>query len=171
MNDGLRNLLIGTPLGVAVLIAICLTLVRGRVKTSEAQLQAAVRVVVVAILLQAAHFAEEAAAGLHQRLPELLGLNPWPFPFFVGFNLLWLGIWGLSAWGLAVRQPAALFPLWFLGVACVVNALVHPSLSLRTGGYFPGLFTFPLVTVVGVLLLRRLFLITSDGSPVRRTWE
>jgi hypothetical protein len=165
MNDGLRSVLLGTPLSVAAVIAICLTLARGRVKTSEAQLRAAVRVVVVAILLQAAHFAEEAATGLHQRLPELLGLNPWPLPFFVGFNVFWLGIWGLSAWGLAVRQPAALFPLWFLGVACVVNALFHPSLSLRAGGYFPGLITFPLVAVVGVLLLRHLFLITSDRSP------
>ena len=166
MNDGLRSVLIGTAgLSAAALLAVCLTFARGGVKVSESQLRAAVRLVMVAVLAQAAHFAEELATGFHQRFPELLNLTPWGLPFFVGFNVFWLAVWGLSAWALAVRQPAALFPLWFLGVACLANGLAHPSFSLRAGGYFPGLITSPLLAAVGVLLLHRLFLITSDRSP------
>jgi hypothetical protein len=61
---------------------------------------------------------------------------------------------------LAARQRIALFPLWFMGIACVVNGLGHPALSARAGGYFPGLVTSPLVGVLGILLLRKLGLIT-----------
>ena len=44
-----------------------------------------------------------------------------------------------------------------------MNGLAHPLLAARTGGYFPGLFSSPLVgVVVGVLLLRRLFLVTGE---------
>lgn len=164
MNCGFGNVLIGVPLGVAAVIALGLTLARGQVTTSDAELRAACRIVVVAILLQAIHFAEEVATGFHQHLPAVLDLDPWLAPYFVGFNLFWLGIWALSAWGLALRKSAALFPLWFLGMACLVNALVHPSLSLRAGGYFPGLITVPLIAVAGVLLLQRLFSITAAAG-------
>jgi hypothetical protein len=91
----------------------------------------------------------------------LLGLSPWSLRFFVTFNLFWLAVWGLSLWGLKARWQAALFPLWFLGLGCLVNGLAHPAFSLRTGGYFPGLFTSPLVGLVGIFLLRRLSVITT----------
>jgi hypothetical protein len=80
---------------------------------------------------------------------------------FVSFNLAWLGIWALSAWGLARRHQVALFPLWFLGIASVANGLAHPLLALNAGGYFPGLATSPLVAAVGALLLVRLSRVTA----------
>lgn len=166
MTEELRSVLLGTAgLSVAGVIALFLTLARGSVDASKGQLRAALRLVVIAILFQAAHFAEECATAFHQRFPELLGLTPWPLRFFVSFNLFWLAIWGLSIWGLAARQRAALFPLWFLGIGCVANGLAHPSFSVRTGAYFPGLVTSPFVGVVGVLLLRHLFLITGERKP------
>jgi hypothetical protein len=55
-----------------------------------------------------------------------------------------------------MRRRAALFPLWFLAIGGVANGLAHPSFSLRTGGYFPGLVTSPLVGFASLLLLRRL---------------
>jgi hypothetical protein len=56
-----------------------------------------------------------------------------------------------------------LFPLWFLGIACALNGLAHPLLALRSGGYFPGLITSPLVGVAGVLLLWRTLRVTAPG--------
>ena len=76
--------------------------------------------------------------------------------FFVSFNLGWLVIWSLSSWGLAARRRAALFPVWFLGLARTVNGVAHPSLSVVAGAYFPGLVTSPAVGVLGIVLLRRL---------------
>ena len=116
---------------------------------------------------QAAHFAEELVTGFPERLPALVGLAPMPLRFFVLFNLAWLAIWSLCAWGLAVRRRAALFPLWFLGVAGVANGVAHPLLSALARGYFPGLATSPVVGFLGVLLLRRLRSVAQsvDFSP------
>ena len=33
----------------------------------------------------------------------------------------------------------------FLAIGMVLNGIVHPLLSVRAGGYFPGLVTSPLV--------------------------
>jgi hypothetical protein len=162
MNGELRSVLLGTGgLGVAAVAALLLTVTRGAVGADETRLRAILRLAVVTLLLQASHFAEELATGFHRRYPELLGLAPWSLRFFVSFNLFWLAVWGLSLWGLAARRRAALFPLWFLGLGCVVNGLAHPAFALRTGGYFPGLVTSPFLGALGVLLLRRLARITE----------
>lgn len=132
----------------------------------QAELQAAVRVAVLAILAQGLHFVEEFATGFHEHFPELLGLTPWSLRFFVSFNLFWLAIWSLSVWGLAARKRAALFPFWFLGIGCVANGLAHPLFSIITRGYFPGLVTSLVAGIVGVVLLRWLLRVTDDHSPV-----
>ena len=169
MNEELRSILIGTAgLSLAGVIALSLAVVRRPRPWNKASVRWTVRLAVVAVLLQAAHFIEESATGFYQRFPELLGLASWPRQFFVSFNLFWLGIWVLSISGLATRRRGALFPLWFLAVACFANGVAHPLLSVRTGGYFPGLLTSPLVGVIGFLMLRRLLLITeADSVPPR----
>jgi len=165
MNEELRSILLGTAgLSVAAVVALGLTLARGGVVADKTELRATVRLAFVAVLLQAAHFAEEWTTGFHRRFPELLGLSPWSTRFFVTFNLAWLAIWLLSLWGLSARRQAALFPLWFLGLGCVANGLAHPLFALRAGGYFPGLVTSPLVGLAGLLLLRRLFQLTGGGT-------
>ncbi|HET7459071.1 MAG TPA: HXXEE domain-containing protein [Gemmatimonadaceae bacterium] len=165
MGEELRSILIGTAgLSVAAVIALFLTLARGTIVASEPALAAAARLAVAAVVVQAAHFAEEAATGFHQRFPELLGVVPWSLRFFVLFNLVWLVVWVLSIWGMMVRQRGALFPLWFLGLACIANGLAHPLLAIRAGGYFPGLATAPLVGILGVMLFRRLLRITDAGA-------
>ncbi len=88
MNEELRSILLGTAgLDVAGGLALYLTLTRGNVESSPAQLHSAVRLVMVAILLQAAHFVEECATGFPARFPELLGLSAWSLIFFVSFNV------------------------------------------------------------------------------------
>lgn len=164
MDEGLRSLLMGTlGLDAAAVVALYLTLSRGDVQGSSAQLTSAVRVVLLGVLFQAVHFAEELATGFHTRFPELLGLSPFPIGFFIAFNVTWFVVWGISALGLSARYQAALFPIWFLAIACVANALAHPAFSLLSGGYFPGLITSPLVGVVGIVMLRQLSSIT--GQP------
>ena len=70
----------------------------------------------------------------------------------------------LSVPALMARISAALFPLWFLAVASVSNALLHPALAIATGGYFPGVLTSPVVGTAGFFLLRGLIRITKPGG-------
>jgi hypothetical protein len=162
VSEELRSILIGTAgLSVAGGIAIGLAIVRGPRSWSAITVGPTVRLAAVAVVLQAAHFTEEFGTSFYQRFPELFGVAPWTLRFFVSFNLFWLAIWILSIWGLTARRRAAFFPLWFLAIACFVNGIAHPLLSMRTRSYFPGLFTAPLVGVIGFLLLRRLLMITE----------
>jgi hypothetical protein len=50
----------------------------------------------------------------------------------------------------------AVFPLWFLAIASVANGVVHPFLSLAVWDYFPGLWSSPLVGILGVVLVSTL---------------
>jgi len=168
-NEFLSILPSAVVLGAAGVIALNLTLTRGWAEESRTHIRGAVQMVLVTVLFQAAHFVEELSAGLHERLPALLGLPPMPIQFFVSFNVAWLVIWTLSAWGLASQRRASLFPLWFLGIGCVVNGVAHPALSILAGGYFPGLVTSPVVGVLGIVLLRRLRVVTSQGTRTSTT--
>lgn len=127
----------------------------------------AVQIAWVAVVSQGTHFTEELLTGFHERFPALFGLDQMPLGFFVSFNVAWLAILSASVWGLGVRHRATLFPIWFLGAGCVANGVAHPSFSILVGGYFPGLVTSPVVGVVGVVLLRRLLLVTrAADSPL-----
>ena len=162
MDDELTSILpSAVALGAAALVALLLTFSRGWAEGSRAQTRGAVRLALVAVLLEAAHFAEELSTGFHERFPALFDRSPMPLPVFVLFNLAWLAIWILSVWGLAARNRGALFPLWFLALASIANGLAHPAFSALEGRYFPGLVTAPAVGIVGVLLLRRLLSLTG----------
>ncbi len=168
MTDELSSILPSTViLGSFAVIALYLTFTRGWGEVDGVRTRRAVQIAVVAIIAQAAHFTEELLTGLHERFPALFGLGPMSLGFFVSFNIAWLVVWSLCAWSLAARHRAALFPLWFLSIGCIANGIAHPSLSAFVGGYFPGLVTSPVVGTLGVLLLRRLLLVThaADSSP------
>lgn len=87
---------------------------------------------------------------------------------FVSVHLVALVVWVLSVPALLARVSVALFPLWFLAVASVSNALLHTALAIATGGYFPGVLTAPVVGVAGLLLLRGLARITQPERLVPR---
>lgn len=76
-------------------------------------------------------------------------------------NAVALAIWVIAVVALALRSSAALFPLWFLGIASMSNALLHSALSVAAGGCFPGLVTSPIVGVSGFFLFRHLTRITQ----------
>jgi hypothetical protein len=143
----------------AVAVALVLTVLR-RPAGPDSR---AARLLGIGIAFQALHFAEELATGFHVRFPQLLGLAPWPRGFFVAFNMFWLALWGISAVGLRAGSRPAFFPAWVLALAGAVNGIGHPLLAVAVRGYFPGLFTSPLVGVVGVALWRRLAAITRSS--------
>ena len=161
MNEGLQSVLPSAAvLGAVALFAQFLTLHRGAGDPDARARRRAARIAAWTLLLQSAHFAEESWGGFYQRFPELLDLPSMSSTFFVSFNLFWIVVWGLSIAGLRMGSHVALFPLWFLALATTLNGLAHPLLALSAGGYFPGLWTAPLTGVAGVLLLRRLTLLT-----------
>lgn len=168
MSAELPNLLrVTVALDLFAVVALVLTVVRGGVVADVARRRAAARIAVVAVLVQTLHFAEELATELYVRFPELLGLDPVSEGAFVRINDTALAIWLVSIPALQAGYRAALFPLWFLGVACVANGFLHPVAALLTGGYFPGLVTSLPALAIGVLLLRELVGATEGPRSVR----
>lgn len=122
---------------------------------------AASRALANTTMIQCAHFAEEWATGFHIRFPALLGLEPMPLAFFVGFNLAWIAAWIVSVPLLRSAHTPAFFAAWFLAIAAMLNGVAHPLLAAASGGYFPGLLTSPAIGLAGIQLWRRLQSATS----------
>ena len=157
-GPAIRSVLAGTA-GLFVLLAaaILLTLARPRISPMPAVRRRCLVLLALAVAGQCTHFAEELLTGFHTRFPVALGLIPWTSTFFIAVNVCWLAIWGLSAFGLQRGLVAALAPAWFLALALLLNGVAHPLLAVREGAYFPGLYSSPLVFVLGLLLFHALF--------------
>ncbi|MBI2571095.1 MAG: HXXEE domain-containing protein [Candidatus Schekmanbacteria bacterium] len=164
MSGEVQSYLTGT-LGLSMLLALSigLTVARPRIAREPRIVARASLVAALAIAAQLLHFIEELSTRFYERFPSLLGLEPWGARFFVAFNVTWLVLWAASVLGIRAGVVAALVPLWFLGLALALNAAAHPVLALRVGGYFPGLFTAPVVGVAGVVLLGELVRLTRCG--------
>lgn len=170
MSQELRSFLLGTiPLDVLLVIALYLTLTHGPGASDPRARRRMIGLVVAALAIQCAHFAEEWATGFNALFPELLGLYPWSLGLWVSFNVVWIAIWCLSLVGLSTRWRPALFPVWFLALACAVNGVAHPLLALAAGGYFPGLWTSPIAGIMGAVLLPRLARFTDPDAPLTQT--
>jgi hypothetical protein len=147
----MRSFLVGTlGLDLALLLALALAFRR---RGSAA----AARPLLVGVTAQAAHFVEELVTGFAEQFPRVLGLAPWPTAVFVGFNVGWLVLWLVAAARLARGGRAAAAGAWFFALAGMANGVAHPLLALRAGGYFPGLWTAPVVGLAGVLVWRRMW--------------
>ena len=83
--------------------------------------------------------------GFHERFPQMLGLPAWSGEFFVAFNLFWISVWVLSSIGVRTNFRPAFFPVWFFAIGMAGNGFAHPALAIAAAGYFPGLFTSPVV--------------------------
>lgn len=171
MSQSFRSELVGTAaLTVAGIAALLLTMFRVPVDARADDRRRTTMLFVAGVSLQALHFAEEYATRFFERFPPVLGEPPWSPSFFIIFNVFWLAIWILAAFGLQAGYRAAFFPVWFFAIAAIVNGIAHPLLALRAGGYFPGLLTSPLLAIVGVWLWLRLVTVTSPrvGDVSRR---
>jgi hypothetical protein len=158
MSENIQSIIIGTSLlSVAILVAIFLTIVR---RSDNSDLQVRDRLVnlfLICIAFQCIHFVEEFITRLYESLPQLLGLQVWSAEFFVTFNLCWIFIWLLSTVGIKNNFRPAFFPVWFFAIGMTGNGIAHPLMAVAVGGYFPGLITSPIVGVLGVMLLLRLW--------------
>jgi hypothetical protein len=154
----------GIVLGLAALAAIGLATRRWSPPEKLEARQDAARVLLLAIGAQTIHFLEEWATGFDTGLGELLGLPPMPRPFFVAFNLAWLGVWAISVPGVRSGRAPSYFAAWFLAIAGTVNGVAHPALALASGSYFPGLASSPLIGATGAWLWWRLHRATEAGS-------
>lgn len=151
-------------LGLAALAALSLAAGRPSPPDAATERVAAARVLALAVVIQCAHFIEEALTGFHVRLGDLFGLPDMPLWLFVGFNVLWIGIWVASVWGIRSGRAFAFFAAWFLAIAGMINGIAHPLLAWAGGGYFPGLVSSPLVAGVCVWLWVRLHGATRAGA-------
>lgn len=169
--NALESTLIGTlgltlAAGAALLLAVIRRPVEGRVE----ECGRASMILALGLVCQVLHVAEEFGTRFYERLPIALGLAPWPASFFVILNLSWLAIWGWAVFGMRAGYRPAFFPAWFFAIAAMVNGVAHPLLAIRSGGYFPGLVTSPLLGVVGAWLLIRLVALT-DRAERHTSWR
>jgi hypothetical protein len=151
-------------LGLAALAALALALNRRSPADRGPQRRAASRVLALAVAIQGIHFAEETATGFHARFGPLFGVPAMPLSLFVIFNLAWLGIWVTSVAGLRSARTIAFFAAWFLAIAGTLNGLAHPLLAVAVGGYFPGLWSSPVIGAASVWLWLRLRTATRPGA-------
>ncbi len=151
-------------LGSLLIASVVLTIVRPHLRPEVRTSNRFLAVLGLTILVQCLHFLEELRSDFFIRFPEVFGLQPFAETSFVWFNVTWLVIWVIALFSVRAGLVIAVCPLWFLGLAMVLNLLAHPILALRAGGYFPGLLTAPLVGVLGILTIRELARVTAPET-------
>ena len=119
----------------------------------------------LAVCAQGMHLVEEYRAGFYREFPPIVGAAPWSARAFLIFKVIWLAVFGLVALGLAHRwRPAVVVALFLALGGGVLNGFAHVALAIRVGGYFPGLYTAPLVFVAGTYLALRV--LRRSGAQV-----
>lgn len=110
----------------------------------------------LAIAVQCLHICEEYLMDFHMKFQGLFGYG-WSDKLFVTFNLVWLFVFVLAAWGVLHQIRLAYLVVWFFAiVGGVGNGIFHPVLSIIESGYFPGLITSAAGLVLGILLIKEL---------------
>jgi hypothetical protein len=156
-----QSILFGT-LGLSAAAVVALALALARKGIADEHLHSTRRISALTLCAQSVHFAEEYLQQFYLRFPALLDLAAWPETFFVTFNCAWLAFWAVAIAAIAKLRRAVTFPLWFLAIASVANGIAHPLLAWAVGGYFPGLWSSPLVGILGFVLLRKLVFATRS---------
>ncbi|NND67764.1 MAG: HXXEE domain-containing protein [Halioglobus sp.] len=148
---------------LGVLAAVALAFATRRTwRTADPDLfSQATRWTLLLIILQCLHFSEELATGFHIRFPALFGQPAMPLAVFVLFNLVLIVIWLACLSGIAGRKRRVLFPLAFLCLAALANMVAHPVFALLGGGYFPGLWTSPVLGIAAIITSRTLLNLTE----------
>jgi len=159
---GVQSMLTGTiGLQIAFLAALGLGLSRPRLHSGRPLVVASL----VTLAMQALHFTEEYSTGFATAFPMRLGLAPWSDTFFIVFNVGWIALWAFAI-ATADRLPrAAAVLLWFLAIAAIVNGVAHPLLAVAAKGYFPGLWTAPVLGLAGLWLAKNLRRATHVPRP------
>jgi hypothetical protein len=118
----------------------------------------AVRIAFAALIAaQALHSVEEYVFRLYDELAparyvsEAVGVGR-----ALGFAITNVALvsFGLWCWVAKVRpdRPSARLWAWLWSLLEIANGLAHLALAALAGGYFPGLYTAPLLIVIGLFL-------------------
>jgi hypothetical protein len=149
-----------------LVVALVLAYFAGLRPIPIAQLRGLVPVYVAAIAAQVAHLTEEYRTGFYREFPPVLGQPPWSRELFLLFNLAWLIIFALAGIGLMRGWRVAVVAALFLALGGgILNGIVHATLAATVQGYFPGLYTAPLVFSIGTYLAFRLLRHPDVAAP------
>lgn len=123
----------------------------------------------LALAIQFLHFTEEYVYGFHYRVSELMeGMPPFNNNTFVAFNMIAYCLFLLAGLGMNKGMKWPMIVVWFFTMAATLgNALLHPLLALRVGGYFPGLFSSFAYWIIGPMLFTRLWEVRKKTGPDR----
>lgn len=137
--------------------------------TSYREMPSAERVLpiyLVALAIQFLHFTEEYVYGFHFRVAEIMaGWPPFNANVFVAFNMIAYCVFLLAGLGMYKGMKFPMIIVWFFVIGGALgNAIWHPLLALRFGGYFPGLFTSFAYWILGPILLKRLWMRESVAT-------
>lgn len=136
-------------------------------RTSYREMPKAERVLpvyLVALAIQFLHFTEEYVYGFHLRVTEIMaGMPPFNVNVFVAFNMIAYCLFLLAGLGMYKGMKFPMIIVWFFAICVLGNAIWHLLLTLRVGGYFPGLYTSFAGWILGPILLKRLWRRESDA--------
>ena len=129
-------------------------------RTSYQEMPKAERVLpiyLIALAIQFLHFTEEYVYGFQFRVTEIMaGMPPFNINVFVAFNMIAYCLFLLAGLGMYKGMKFPMIIVWFFAICVLGNAMWHLLLTLRVGGYFPGLYTSFAGWIVGPILLKRL---------------
>ena len=112
----------------------------------------------LALAIQFLHFTEEYVYGFQFRIAEIMtGLPPFNVNVFVAFNMIAYCLFLLAGLGMYKGMKFPMILVWFFAICFLGNAIWHLLLTLRVGGYFPGLYTSFAGWILGPILLSRLW--------------
>lgn len=130
-------------------------------RTSYREMPKAERVLpvyLVALAIQFLHFTEEYVYGFQFRVTEIMaGMPPFNANVFLAFNMIAYSLFLLAGLGMYKGLKFPMIIVWFYGICVLGNSIWHLLLTLRVGGYFPGLYTSFPGWIVGPMLLKRLW--------------
>ncbi|MBV8685788.1 MAG: HXXEE domain-containing protein [Alphaproteobacteria bacterium] len=121
------------------------------------------------VLVQACHSVEEFVFRLWEVLAPAryvsgaLGLEP-----AIGFAVANVGLFLFGAWcwlgPVRGGRPSGRALMWGWGLVETANGCAHLALAAAANGYFPGLYTAPLLIVAGLWLVRSLVRDQADTA-------
>jgi hypothetical protein len=141
------------PVMLAAFVCYLLTSYRERPKVERV-----LPIYLLALAIQFLHFTEEYVYGFHQRITEIMaGMPPFNVNVFVAFNMIAYSLFLLAGLGMYKGMKFPMIIVWFFAIAFFCNSIWHLLLTLRVGGYFPGLYTSLAGWILGPVLLQRLW--------------
>ena len=139
-------------------------------RTSYREMPEAERVLpayLAALAIQFLHFTEEYVYGFQFRVAEIMtGMPPFNINVFVAFNMIAYCLFLLAGLGMYKGMKFPMIIVWFFAIAFFSNATWHLLLTIKVGGYFPGLYTSFPGWILGPVLLRRLW----EGERTTQTY-